>query len=150
MVPARHQLPLTRTLSLFEQHSELYRPRRPIDVRVVYGDELCGEIENTDIDERKANCYTTGIKKGIKMESIKTAISIDKSLFAQANALARKMKVSRSRLFVIALEDFIRQQENREILEKINAVYADEPDEAEKELRRKMRQSFGRLVEGQW
>jgi metal-responsive CopG/Arc/MetJ family transcriptional regulator len=84
------------------------------------------------------------------MESIKTAISIDKSLFAQANALARKMKVSRSRLFVIALEDFIRQQENREILEKINAVYADEPDEAEKELRRKMRQSFGRLVEGQW
>lgn len=84
------------------------------------------------------------------MESIKTAISIDKSLFAQANALARKMKVSRSRLFVIALEDFIHQQENREILEKVNAVYADEPDEAEKELRRKMRQSFRRLVEGQW
>jgi len=84
------------------------------------------------------------------MESIKTAISIDKSLFAQANALARKMKVSRSRLFVLALEDFIRQQENREILEKVNAVYGDEPDEAEKELRRKMRQSFGRLVKGQW
>jgi antitoxin MazE6 len=57
------------------------------------------------------------------MESIKTAISIDKSLFAQANALARKLKVSRSRLFVIALEDFIREQENRELLEKINAVY---------------------------
>jgi len=84
------------------------------------------------------------------MESIKTAISIDKSLFSQANALARKMKISRSRLFVIALTDFIRQQENRELLEKINAVYADEPDEAEKELRRKMRQSFRRLVEGQW
>ena len=84
------------------------------------------------------------------MESIKTAISIDKSLFAQANALARKMKVSRSRLFVLALEDFIREQENREILEKVNAVYADEPDEEEKKLRRKMRQSFRRLVEGQW
>ena len=84
------------------------------------------------------------------MESIKTAISIEKSLFAQANALARKMKVSRSRLFVIALEDFIREQENREILEKVNAVYGDEPDEAEKELRRKMRQSYRRLVEGQW
>lgn len=84
------------------------------------------------------------------MESIKTAISIDKSLFAQANALARKLKVSRSRLFVLALEDFIRQQENREILKKVNAVYEDEPDEAEKELRRKMRQSFRRLVEGQW
>lgn len=84
------------------------------------------------------------------MESIKTAISIDKSLFRQANALAHKLKVSRSRLFVIALEDFIRQQENREILEKVNAVYADEPDETEKELSLKMRQSFRRLVEGQW
>ncbi len=84
------------------------------------------------------------------MESIKTAISIDKSLFRQANALAHKLKVSRSRLFVIALEDFIRQQENREILEKVNAIYADEPNEAEKELRLKMRQSFRRLVEGQW
>jgi len=84
------------------------------------------------------------------MESIKTAISIEKSLFTQANALARKMKVSRSRLFVLALEDFIREQENRELLEKINAVYADEPDESEKEMRRKMRKSHHRLVEGQW
>ena len=84
------------------------------------------------------------------MESIKTAISIDKSLFAQANALARKLKVSRSRLFVIALEDFIREQENRELLEKINAVYADEPDESEKTLRRKARKSHRKLIEGQW
>ena len=84
------------------------------------------------------------------MESIKTAISIEKSLFIQANALARKLKVSRSRLFVLALEDFIREQENRELLEKINAVYTDEPDESEKVLRQKMRKSHRRLVEGQW
>jgi len=84
------------------------------------------------------------------MQSIKTAISIDKSLFAQANALARKLKVSRSRLFVLALEDFIQEQQNRELLEKINAVYADEPDETEKILRRKSRKSHRRLIEGQW
>ncbi len=84
------------------------------------------------------------------MESIKTAISIEKSLFAQANALARKLKVSRSRLFVLALEDFIREQENRELLEKINAVYENEPDESEKTLRRKARKSHRRLIEGQW
>ena len=84
------------------------------------------------------------------MENIKTSISIEKSLFTQANALARKMKVSRSRLFVLALEDFIREQENRDLLEKVNAVYADEPDESEKVLRRRMRQSYRRLVEGQW
>lgn len=84
------------------------------------------------------------------MQSIKTAISIDQSLFAQANALARKLKVSRSRLFVLALEDFIQEQQNRELLEKINAVYADEPDESEKVLRRKVRKSHRRLIEGQW
>lgn len=84
------------------------------------------------------------------MESVKTAISIDKSLFAQANALARKLKVSRSRLFVLALEDFIKEQENRDLLEKINAVYADEPDETEKIIRRKTRKSHRRLIEGQW
>ena len=84
------------------------------------------------------------------MESIKTAISIDKSLFTQANALAHKMKVSRSRLFVIALEDYMRQQENLRLLEEVNAVYADEPSGEEKELLRKMRKSSRRLVEGQW
>ena len=84
------------------------------------------------------------------MESIKTAISIDKTLFAQANALARKLKISRSRLFVIALEDFIREQENRELLEKINAVYEDAQDEAERTIRRKSRRSHRRLIEGQW
>lgn len=84
------------------------------------------------------------------MGTIKTAISLNKSLFAQANLLARKMKVSRSRLFVIALEDFIRQQENRELLAKINAVYADEPDEEEKRYRRNARKSHRRLVEGRW
>jgi metal-responsive CopG/Arc/MetJ family transcriptional regulator len=84
------------------------------------------------------------------METIKTAISIDKSLFAQANSLARKLKVSRSRLFVIALEDFIREQENRELLEKINAAYEDEPDQTEIRMRRKARKSHRKLVEGQW
>ena len=84
------------------------------------------------------------------MESIKTAISIDKSLFTQANALARKMKISRSRLFVIALEDYMRQQENLRLLEEVNAVYADEPSNEEKDLLRRMRKSSRRLVEGQW
>jgi metal-responsive CopG/Arc/MetJ family transcriptional regulator len=84
------------------------------------------------------------------MESIKTAISIDKSLFTQANALARKMKVSRSRLFVIALENYMRQQENLKLLEEVNAVYTDEPSGEEKELLRRMRKSSRSLVEGQW
>jgi metal-responsive CopG/Arc/MetJ family transcriptional regulator len=84
------------------------------------------------------------------MQNIKTAISIQKSLFEQAEALAHAMKVSRSHLFVLALEDYIRRQQNRELLAQINAAYADEPDAAERTLRRKMRRTHRRILEGEW
>ncbi len=84
------------------------------------------------------------------MENIKTAISIQKPLFEQAEDLARKLNVSRSRLFVLALEEYIRQQENRELLAQINDAYAEGPDESEKVLRRKSRQTHRRIVEGEW
>lgn len=84
------------------------------------------------------------------MQSVKTAISLHKSLFEQAEDLARKMKVSRSRLFVLALEDYLKRQENRELLAQINAAYAGEPDAAEQTLRRKHRRHHRRLMEGEW
>lgn len=84
------------------------------------------------------------------METIKTAISIQKSLFTQAEDLARKMKISRSRLFVLALEDYISHQQNRELLARINATYADKSDSVEKTLHRKARRVHRRMVEGKW
>ncbi len=84
------------------------------------------------------------------MQTVKTAISLHKSLFEQAENLARKMKVSRSRLLVLALEDYIKRQENRELLAQINAAYAGEPDAEEQALRRKQRRQHRRIVEGEW
>ena len=84
------------------------------------------------------------------MQSIETAISVQKSLFEQAEELARKMKVSRSRLFGLALEDYIHRRQNRELLAQINAAYADELDTAEKAVRRKSRRQHRRIVEGEW
>lgn len=84
------------------------------------------------------------------MDNVKTAISLRKALFEQAEDLARKMKVSRSRLFVLALEDFIRRQQNRELLSQINAAYADEFDATEHTLRRKARRTHRQMVEGEW
>jgi len=81
---------------------------------------------------------------------MKTAISIEKNLFDQADNLARTMKVSRSKLFVIALQEFIEHQKNKEMLAKINAAYADEPDTTEQTLRRKSRQQHRRIVGGEW
>jgi metal-responsive CopG/Arc/MetJ family transcriptional regulator len=79
-----------------------------------------------------------------------TAISIQKSLFEQAEKIARKMKISRSRLFALALEDYIHREQNRELLTQINTAYANEPDSTEKTLRRKTRGTHRRIVRGEW
>lgn len=84
------------------------------------------------------------------MQNVKTAISIQKSLFDQAEKIARKMKVSRSRLFALALEDYIHRAQNQELLAQINAAYADEPDSTERTLRRKERSTHRRIVRGEW
>lgn len=84
------------------------------------------------------------------MTNVKTAISLPKSLFEQAEAVGCEMKVSRSRLIAIALEEFIRRYQNRQLLEKINAAYEDPPDEEEQALLRSMSRYHRRIVEGEW
>lgn len=84
------------------------------------------------------------------MRNVKTAISIQKSLFEQVEALADKMRISRSRLFGLAMEDYLSRQQNRELLAQINAAYADDPDPAEEALRREAKRHQRRIVEGEW
>ncbi len=84
------------------------------------------------------------------MRNVKTAISIQKPLFEQAEKVARKMKVSRSHLFAMALEDYLRRAENRDLLAKINAAYAEEPDAAEQALRHRARGTHRRIVRDEW
>jgi metal-responsive CopG/Arc/MetJ family transcriptional regulator len=84
------------------------------------------------------------------MASIKTAISIQETLFEQADALARELQISRSRLFVLAVEDFIQRHQNQQLFEAINAAYDDSPDPEEQALRHKMRGRHRQLMEGQW
>ena len=84
------------------------------------------------------------------MANVKTAVSLQKSLFEQAEALADELRISRSRLFSIALEDYIRRSHNQHFLEKLNAAYEDVTDTKEHTLRRRMRRQHRRLVEGEW
>ena len=68
------------------------------------------------------------------MPGIKTAISIDKSLFEKAERLAQDMNVSRSKLFSLAIKDYIKKQENRFLLAELNSVYGKEQDQEEQNL----------------
>jgi metal-responsive CopG/Arc/MetJ family transcriptional regulator len=84
------------------------------------------------------------------MANIKTAVSIEKSLFEEAERIAHEMKVSRSSLFALALQDFIRHHQNQELLRRINEAYQDAPDTDEQERLRKMRCKHRKAVESQW
>ena len=84
------------------------------------------------------------------MANVKTAISLQESLFEQVEALADEMKISRSRVFALAVEDFVRRHQNRRLLERINDAYTDIPDPAEETLRQRMRRQHRRIVRGEW
>ena len=84
------------------------------------------------------------------MARIKTAISLDRSLFEQAEILARKMRVSRSRLFAMALADFLRHCESEQLFQEINAAYLNGPDEAQQVRRQGMHRLHRKLVQGEW
>ena len=84
------------------------------------------------------------------MGNVKTAISLQESLFQQVENLAQEMKVSRSRLFVLALEEYVRRHQNRQLLEKINKAYQDPSDANERKRLRKTRRLHRKVVEGEW
>lgn len=84
------------------------------------------------------------------MANIKTAISLQESLFEQVEALAHEMNVSRSRLFVLALEEYLRRHQSLQLLERINQAYRDAPDATEQERLRKTRRQQRKIVEGTW
>lgn len=84
------------------------------------------------------------------METVKTAISIQKLLFEQAEEIAKRMHVSRSRLISMALEEYISKKKNIELLEKINLSCRHEEDHSEKKLRAISKKTHRRLLEDEW
>jgi metal-responsive CopG/Arc/MetJ family transcriptional regulator len=67
---------------------------------------------------------------------MKTAISIPDDLFTSAEALARKLGVSRSRLFATAVAEYLAKHRAAKVAERLNAVYSVEPATIDKRLRR--------------
>ena len=62
------------------------------------------------------------------MPNVKTAVSFEAPLFEKAEALAHEMKISRSRLFALALEDFIQRYQNERLLEQFNPEQPLQPE----------------------
>lgn len=85
------------------------------------------------------------------MATVKTAISIDELWFSRAEQMASEMKISRSHLFLLAVQRLFEEYESRKMIEKVNEVYADESVQAEtREMARRMRSHQRKVVEGAW
>jgi len=79
--------------------------------------------------------------------SVKTAISMQEELFKEVNKLAGELHVSRSRLFVMAVQDFIKKKESHNLLSKINNAFSDHPDSEEIKIQSNMRKKQTKKLE---
>jgi len=64
--------------------------------------------------------------------TIKTAVSLPKTLFQRAEELAGEMKVSRSKLMALALQDYVKRKEQEKYRASIDAAYRDGVDDEER------------------
>ena len=81
--------------------------------------------------------------------SVKTAISLRQPLFDDVNDLASELKISRSKVFVLAVEDFIKKYDNKKMLSKINEAFSDYPNEEEIDNNNLMRSKQRKILENE-
>jgi metal-responsive CopG/Arc/MetJ family transcriptional regulator len=81
---------------------------------------------------------------------MKTAISIDDGLLHQADQAARLMGVSRSRLFALAVGDFLQRQRQEQMLLRLNEVYANDVEPREKRLLKRIKAKVRPAVKEPW
>ena len=87
----------------------------------------------------------------IVMTTIKTAVSIEESLFRRVEELAGELQVPRSRIFSMALESYIERYDTQKLIDILNVVYADGLTAEEKEDMEAMRHLQAKLLEDeQW
>ncbi len=84
------------------------------------------------------------------MASVKTAISIQEPLFRQVESLADSLNISRSRVFALAVEEFLERYKNQQLLDNLNSAYDDVPSPEDEEYLHKTRKQHRRIVEGEW
>lgn len=81
------------------------------------------------------------------MSHVKTAISLDESLFHQIEAVVDELKLSRSHFFAMIAEEYLRKRKNQKIVDALNEAYADGPDEEEIETMRRMLKNAQKIMD---
>jgi predicted transcriptional regulator len=80
------------------------------------------------------------------MPNTKTAISLDDALFQKAEQVAQELSLSRSRLYSLAIEEFVERHENKRLLQQINEAVADDVNEEDQRFLEQIRRHQGRMI----
>jgi metal-responsive CopG/Arc/MetJ family transcriptional regulator len=73
---------------------------------------------------------------------MKTAISLPDDLFESADALAKRLGVSRSELYAMAVAEFLAKHQDAKVTDRLDEVYGQQPSRLERPLRRTQRRSL--------
>jgi metal-responsive CopG/Arc/MetJ family transcriptional regulator len=67
---------------------------------------------------------------------MKTAVSMPDSLFREAEAAARRLRVSRSQLYATAIAEFLDRRQTNTVTERLNELYSRRPAKVDVALHR--------------
>ena len=81
---------------------------------------------------------------------MKTAVSIEDGLLREADETARRLGLSRSRLFALAVGDFLQRQREERMLLQLNEVYAGGAEAAEEHLLKGIKSRVRRTLKDRW
>jgi metal-responsive CopG/Arc/MetJ family transcriptional regulator len=81
------------------------------------------------------------------MPGVKTAISLDENLFNAVKKMACDLNISRSRVFTLALVEFMEKRENEKLLAQLNKAYEEQPTDEENKIVQSMRTSHRKISE---
>jgi metal-responsive CopG/Arc/MetJ family transcriptional regulator len=71
---------------------------------------------------------------------------MDESLFRQADEMARELQISRSRLFAMAMEEFLKRGRTQRIIDQLNAVHSAPPTEEDRLFVKAAKAAMARLT----
>lgn len=87
------------------------------------------------------------------MAHVKTAISLEKSVYQRMETLARDLDISRSRLLTLAMTEFLDRHDSAKLLQRIDDAFAADGDAdtaEEKAWTQAARQRLRSLTAGEW
>jgi metal-responsive CopG/Arc/MetJ family transcriptional regulator len=81
---------------------------------------------------------------------MKTAVSIPDALFKKADRVARRLSISRSRLYASAIEAFLEAHSDHEITTRLNQVYQGESSRLDPAMQEMQARTIERHSSNSW